>query len=256
MNKTTRLSTEGLAVGYGRVPLIKDIALHVKEGEILTLIGPNGSGKSTILKTLTGHLSKMGGLVALRNIPMERYSRDALAKELAVVLTERLHPELMTCEDVVAMGRYPYTGRMGLLRETDQEKINETLRLVEIEDIRDQDFMEISDGQRQRVLLARAICQQPKVLVLDEPTSFLDIHHKIRFLEVLRKLTREQGLAVVMSMHELDFAKKISDYTVCIKDGAILKAGPPKEILTETLVEELFELPVELYRSYLGESLG
>lgn len=249
-----RLSTEALAVGYGRAPLLQDIALQVLAGQILTLIGPNGSGKSTILKTLTGHLQRMGGVVFLGKTPMEGYSKEALAKELAVVLTERVHPELMTCEDVVAMGRYPYTGRMGLLRPEDRQKIDETLRLVEIEDLRDQDFMEISDGQRQRVLLARAICQEPKVLVLDEPTSFLDIHHKIRFLEVLRRLTRQQGLAVVMSMHELDFVKKISDYVVCVGDGAILRAGVPEEVLTERLIEELFDLPPELYRAYFGDA--
>lgn len=247
------LSAEELAVGYGHVPLIERIALQVREGEILTLIGPNGSGKSTILKTLTGHLAQLGGAVYLRMRPMGSYSREQLARELAVVLTERLRPELMTCEDVVAAGRYPYTGPLGLLRKEDREKISEALRLVELEDLRDRDFMEISDGQRQRVLLARAICQEPKVLVLDEPTSFLDIHHKVRFLEVLRKLTREQGLAVVMSMHELDLAKRISDYIVCVGNNTILKAGPPREILTEGLLEELFDLPAELYRAYFGE---
>ncbi len=247
-----RLSTKDLAVGYGSVPLIEDIALQVAAGRIVTLIGPNGSGKSTILKTLTGHLPKCGGTVFLHQKPMETYTRRDLARELAVVLTERVRPELMTCRDVVAMGRYPYTGHMGLLRREDREKVASALRLVEAEDLQDRDFLAISDGQRQRVLLARAICQEPKVLVLDEPTSYLDIHHKIGFLEVLRRLTRQRGLAVVMSMHELEFVRRVSDWTVCIKDGAVLRAGPPEEILNGTLIETLFDLPQALYQAYFG----
>lgn len=148
------------------------------------------------------------------------------------------------------MGRYPYTGYMGLLRAEDREKIDEALHLVEIAPLRNRAFLTLSDGQRQRVLLARAICQEPNVLLLDEPTSFLDVHHKIRFLEILRRLATERGIAVVLSMHELEFVRKISDEMACIKEGRILKAGAPEEILTEALIEELFDLPAELYRAY------
>ena len=228
MSTQMRLSTEALAVGYGGTVLIGDIALRVGAGRVLTLIGPNGSGKSTILKTLSGHLHQLGGTVLLDGKKMESYSRSELARELSVLLTDRARPERMTCEDVVAMGRYPYTGYMGLLRA----------------------FLTLSDGQRQRVLLARAICQEPNVLLLDEPTSFLDVHHKIRFLEILRRLATERGIAVVLSMHELEFVRKISDEMACIKEGRILKAGAPEEILTEALIEELFDLPAELYRAY------
>ena len=250
MSTQMRLSTEALAVGYGGTVLIGDIALRVGAGRVLTLIGPNGSGKSTILKTLSGHLHQLGGTVLLDGKKMESYSRSELARELSVLLTDRARPERMTCEDVVAMGRYPYTGYMGLLRAEDREKIDEALHLVEIAPLRNRAFLTLSDGQRQQVLLARAICQEPNVLLLDEPTSFLDVHHKIRFLEILRRLATERGIAVVLSMHELEFVRKISDEMACIKEGRILKAGAPEEILTEALIEELFDLPAELYRAY------
>ena len=242
MSTQMRLSTEALAVGYGGTVLIGDIALRVGAGRVLTLIGPNGSGKSTILKTLSGHLHQLGGTVLLDGKKMESYSRSELARELSVLLTDRARPERMTCEDVVAMGRYPYTGYMGLLRAEDREKIDEALHLVEIAPLRNRAFLTLA--------LARAICQEPNVLLLDEPTSFLDVHHKIRFLEILRRLATERGIAVVLSMHELEFVRKISDEMACIKEGRILKAGAPEEILTEALIEELFDLPAELYRAY------
>ena len=146
MSTQMRLSTEALAVGYGGTVLIGDIALRVGAGRVLTLIGPNGSGKSTILKTLSGHLHQLGGTVLLDGKKMESYSRSELARELSVLLTDRARPERMTCEDVVAMGRYPYTGYMGLLRAEDREKIDEALHLVEIAPLRNRAFLTLSDG--------------------------------------------------------------------------------------------------------------
>ena len=177
------LRAENMTVGYGGVPLIRDIALSVSGGEILTLIGPNGSGKSTILKSLIRELALLGGTVYLDGRDSRRLSANETARTLAVMMTGRLTPERMTCWDVAAAGRYPYTGRLGLLGAEDREKVREALALVHAEDFADRDFACVSDGQRQRILLARAICQQPRVLVLDEPTSFLDIRYKLELLD-------------------------------------------------------------------------
>ena len=237
------IRTENLSVGYGKTPLIEEICLHLKPGQIMTLIGPNGSGKSTILKTIIGQLSPLRGMVFLDGkvdlSPLER------ARKLAVLMTGRVRPELMTCWDVVAMGRYPYTGRLGLLTEVDREKVREALALVHGEELAPLDFSQISDGQRQRVLLARALCQEPEVIVLDEPTTFLDIRYKLELLSVLREMAQKRNLAVLLSLHELELAEKISDVVVCVHNGKIEHAGPPEEIITEDYIKKLFDIREE-----------
>ena len=167
--------TEQMTVGYDGKPLIKNIEIQLKRGEILTLIGPNGAGKSTILKSMTRQLKLVGGTVYLNNEMMNHMSGKEVARRLAVVMTERIRPELMSCEDIVATGRYPYTGTLGILGEEDWEKVHRAMEMVHALEFKDRDFTAISDGQRQRILLARAICQEPEIIVLDEPTSFLAI---------------------------------------------------------------------------------
>ena len=168
-----------LSVGYNGKPLIEHINIGVKKGEIVTLIGPNGSGKSTILKSITRQLRLLGGRVSFDEQDVHRMSYKEMSTKMAVVLTERMRPELMTCHDIVATGRYPYTGRLGILSREDEKKVEEAMCAVHARELGSRDFNAISDGQRQRVLLARAICQEPEVIVLDEPTSFLDVKHKL-----------------------------------------------------------------------------
>ena len=204
-----------LTVGYDKKPLIKDICIGIEKGEIVTLIGPNGSGKSTILKSITRQLKLVGGNVEFDGKNLHELSFRELSTKMAVVLTERMKPELMTCHDIVATGRYPYTGRLGMLTREDEEKVEKAMRAVHAEELGGRDFNAISDGQRQRVLLARAICQEPEVIILDEPTSFLDIRHKLELLAILRRMAKEKGITVIMSLHEIDLAQKIS----CGHDG-------------------------------------
>lgn len=244
------IAANNLAAGYNKIPIVNDICFNVRGGEIMTLIGPNGSGKSTILKTIAGYLKKMCGNVYIENSDFDGLSEKEISKRLSVVLTERIKPDLMTCRDVVETGRYPYTGRLGLLSQTDADAVDKAIETVKMEDFADSYFSEISDGQRQRVMLARAICQEPKILILDEPTSYLDIRHKIVFLEILKKLAFEKKIAVIVSMHELDFAKIISDFTLCIKNGEIVHSGKPEEIFTDEIICELFDIPESLYNKY------
>ena len=236
------VSTENMTVGYGKIPLIEQIELHVKKGEIVTLIGPNGAGKSTILKSVTGQLNLINGAVYLDGQSMKNMPEKQIAKQMSILMTERIRPELMTCADVVGTGRYPYTGRMGILTEADRKKVGEAIELVHGEEIADRDFSEISDGQKQRILLARAICQEPEVIVLDEPTSFLDIRHKLELLTILKDLVREKRVGVLMSLHELDLAQKLSDYIVCVKGNTIKRCGTPEEIFTSDYMKELYEI--------------
>ena len=246
------LYTARLAVGYGGKPLIENICLHVRRGEIMTLIGPNGGGKSTILKTMARQLTPMAGAVYLDKQALGQMAEKELAQRLAIVTTERIDPELMTCRDIVSTGRYPYTGRLGLLRAEDRTIVENALAQVHAGELAELPFAQVSDGQRQRVLLARALCQQPDVILLDEPTSFLDIHHKLELLDILKNLVRQQRLAVVMSLHELDLAQRVSDTVVCVEKSGALRMGPPEQIFTEENIRALYGLTQESYNPLFG----
>lgn len=236
------IKTKDLSVGYQGKVLIRDINLDIKKGEIVTLIGPNGAGKSTILKSVTRQLKLIGGEVYLDSDEIRKLSYKSMARKVAVMLTERMKPELMTCHDVVATGRYPYTGRLGVLSGEDENKVDEALMAVHAQELGIRNFLEISDGQRQRILLARAICQEPEVMILDEPTSYLDIRHKLELLEILRKMAKEKEITVIMSLHEIDLAQKISDKIICVKGDAISHFGAPETIFREDIIRELYEI--------------
>lgn len=244
--------TDQMTVGYNGRPLIRDIEIRVRRGEILTLIGPNGAGKSTILKSITKQLSLIGGTVYLEQKNMKAMSDKELSRKLSVVMTDRIRPELMTCEDVVAAGRYPYTGRLGILSDDDRKIVQESMELVHAQELKDCDFTQISDGQRQRILLAKAICQEPEIIILDEPTSFLDIRHKLELLTILKKLVREKQIAVIMSLHELDLAQKISDTVICVHGDKIDKYGTPEEIFTDSYIHKLYGLTSGSYNADFG----
>ena len=167
-----RLSTRNLCVGYNKKVLIGGICIEIGAGEVVSLIGPNGAGKSTVLKSITRQLESLGGAVYVDGEDSAALSPKSFATRFSVVLTERLKTDRMTCGEIVEAGRYPYTGFFGKLTEEDKRIVRESLALVGGEPIAELPFDAISDGQRQRILLARAICQQPQIMVLDEPTSF------------------------------------------------------------------------------------
>ena len=186
-----------LAVGYNS-PLLEHIKFAAERGQILTLIGPNGAGKSTLMKTLAAQLAPQGGTVLLDGQSLSVYAPTARARKMALMVPHTNRTELTTCFDVAAAGRYPYTGRLGILSEEDKKQVFDALHLVNAADIADRDFDKISDGQRQRVLLARAVCQEPEILFLDEPTSFLDVKGKAELMTILRRLAKEKNTAIIL----------------------------------------------------------
>lgn len=233
---------ENLAVGYNGKALIHNINVDIQKGEIVTLIGPNGAGKSTILKSITKQLKMLCGTVYLDKESLNDFSYKELSSKMAVVLTERMKPELMTCFDIVATGRYPYTGNFGILTTEDEQKVYEAMKSVNAEEIGNREFTAVSDGQRQRVLLARAICQEPELMILDEPTSFLDVKHKLELLSILRNMAKEKGITVVMSLHEIDLAQKVSDKIICVKGKELFCQGKPEEIFEKEKIKELYDI--------------
>lgn len=241
------LNIKNLQAGYNGNAIISGLDIKLQRGETVCLIGPNGSGKSTVLKTVTGQLARMDGSIDICGIPAESMSAKEIALYISVVLTDRVAPELMTCMDVAAMGRYPHTGRMGLLHASDRKKVAEALEMVNADDIAYRLFNEISDGQRQRVMLARAICQEAALIVLDEPVSFLDIRHKLEIMTVLKRLARAKEAGILMSVHELGLARAVADYVICLKDGGVFAEGSPEEIFRSRLIAELYDLEMAQY---------
>lgn len=233
---------QNMSVGYHGKTLIHDINIGIDKGEIVTLIGPNGSGKSTILKSITRQLRMIGGTVYFAERNLRELSYKELSTQMAVVLTERMKPELMTCHDIVATGRYPYTGHLGILSREDEEKVDAAMEVVHARELGNRDFNTISDGQRQRILLARAICQEPDIIILDEPTSFLDVRHKLELLSILGRMAKKENITVIMSLHEIDLAQKISDKILCVKGETLSHYGVPEEVFQEDIIRELYEI--------------
>ena len=246
--------TQELAIGYGKTPLASGIALGANPGQILVLVGPNGAGKSTLLKTLAGQLAPLGGTVLLDGQDLTTYTGTARAQKLALMLPHTRCTELTTCFEFAAAGRIPYTGRLGILSDADRQAVQDALEIAGAAHLADRDFNCISDGQRQRVLLARAICQQPKVLLLDEPTSFLDIKGKIELLTILQKLAHEQGLAVIVSLHELDMAQKIADAVVCVFPDHVSGVLTPDAAFAPDNIRALYALSEAQYTALFGQT--
>ena len=246
--------TQELAIGYGKTPLASGIALGANPGQILVLVGPNGAGKSTLLKTLSGQLAPLGGTVLLDGQDLTTYTGTARAQKLALMLPHTRRTELTTCFEFAAAGRIPYTGRLGILSDADRQAVQDALEIAGAAHLADRDFNCISDGQRQRVLLARAICQQPKVLLLDEPTSFLDIKGKIELLTILQKLAHEQGLAVIVSLHELDMAQKIADAVVCVFPDHVSGVLTPDAAFAPDNIRALYALSEAQYTALFGQA--
>lgn len=246
------LDIKNLDAGYENKTVLKDICLRVEAGEIVALIGPNGAGKSTVLKTVARLLEPKGGAIYINDEDIKAISNKEMAKKMAVMLTNRMPTEYVTCFDVVSVGRFRYTGIFGNLSDADKKIVDDALIRVGAMELRDCDFGKISDGQKQRVLLARALVQEPKILILDEPTSFLDIGYKLEFIDSLKKLAKEKNIGVLLSMHELELSYRLADTIACIaSDGRLDRIGSPKEVFEKSYIEKLFNIaPGKLGNTY------
>ncbi|MCR5649743.1 MAG: ABC transporter ATP-binding protein [Lachnospiraceae bacterium] len=242
MEDNTVLSLDGLCVGYGKKQVVSDISFSIKAGETVCLIGPNGAGKSTILKTIAKMIPPVSGKAVLLGRDIRHIKETELARNVSCMFPQVPDTLYLTCSDIVENGRYPYTGMFGRLSGSDRDKVNESMEATGVTELAGRYFHTLSDGQKQRVMFARAICQEPKLLLLDEPASFLDIRYKLELLELIRKFSKERGTAVLFSMHEITLAGRTSDRMIAIKNGKVDSMGRPEDMLDPGHIEELYDL--------------
>lgn len=238
------LEFKDLEIGYNNTPLVKIPDLTINAGQILSVAGPNGCGKSTLLKTITCSLPVVGGDIFLRTKDgvkksLRSIDRDTAAKNISALFTDRIKGNGLRCSDIVAAGRYPYTGFFGKLSTHDTDVIKKSMEITNTTELTDKLFDALSDGQKQRVLLARAICQEPEVLILDEPTAFLDIRYQYELKKILLEL-KNTGIAIIMSIHELSLALECSDLLLAIDENHQASVEKPQVLDDEDFIRRLF----------------
>ncbi len=237
---------EGLCAGYHKKIIVRDVSLEIGKGEIISLIGPNGGGKSTLLKSISGELKSHGGTVYIGEKNIKDISLKELATIMSIVNTDRVKPEHMTAMDVVISGRLPYSDGFGVFSDSDYAAADNACRLMKITEISNKPFGDLSDGQKQRVLIARAICQDPEYLIMDEPTSYLDIRYRLELMDVVRSLSVD-GVTIIMSLHELELALQISDRVLLVSDDGSVICKEPSEVLRNNLIRDLYRMSDDMY---------
>ena len=251
-----KLKIKNISFSYDSVDALKNISFEAEEGEILGIIGPNGSGKTTLLKCINRVLKPKGGVVMLDDMDLSVLNQREIAQKIGVVPQQSFSQFPFTVFDIVLMGRYPYITRFGGEKKEDFEMVEECLNLCGISHLAERLIIEISGGEYQRVIIARALAQNPKVLLLDEPTLHLDINHQIELLELLKSLAKKKNLIIIMVSHDLNLASRFSDKILILKEGKIYRAGLPEEVLTPQIIKEVYGIKVEILRSKITNSLN
>jgi len=237
-----RLEVKGVRFSYGSVPILKDVCLEVGEGEVVSLVGPNGSGKTTLLKCIGRILKLKKGVILFNGGELGKMGARELARLLGYVPQSSPSSFPLTVLETVLLGRRPHI-RWKLSRK-DKEIVLRTLRLMELDNLSLRMFNQLSGGERQKVLIARALAQEPEVLLLDEPTSSLDLRHQLEVLELITDIVREKGLAAIMAIHDLNLASMFSDKIIMLKEGRIYAAGKGEEVLSPENIRQVYGVKV------------
>jgi iron complex transport system ATP-binding protein len=246
------LEARGLDSGYDGKTIVKNIEIEAFRGQVICLLGPNGSGKSTILRTLAGLLEPVHGAVYVNGGRIEKMKPNDKAKTIAVSLTESLSIPMTSVFEIAAMGRIPHTGFFGNLSREDIRIVNEALETAGAASLAAREYYSLSDGEKQKVMIARALAQSPRLIILDEPTSHLDIKHKIEVMRILNGLSRERRLTVILALHDIDIALKTAQYVLLVKDGAISAVFKPEDLTRGTAIDGLYGIEGASYDALLG----
>lgn len=235
------ISTSNLSIGYARKVLATDVNIALHSGELTCLLGPNGAGKSTLINTLAGYLQPLSGDVIISGQKLQQMPVSQRAQQVSVVLTDRIQVNNMTVTDIVAMGRSPYTGFFGKLSEDDIRIVSESLQMVGMTEFSERQFMSLSDGEKQKVLIAKAIAQQTPVIILDEPTAFLDYPSKIRMLLLLRRLAHQTGKAILLSTHDMEQSLTLADRLWLMSSQQNITTGTVEELSNNGAISACFD---------------
>ncbi|MBF2063584.1 MAG: ABC transporter ATP-binding protein [Calothrix sp. C42_A2020_038] len=236
------LSTKSLALAYDGNTIIRDLNLAIPGGKITALVGANGCGKSTLLRGLARLLKPQTGAVYLDSAAMNKLSTKDIAKQLGILTQAPIAPEGLTVHDLVAQGRYPYQSWLQQWSQKDEQMVEIALATTDLTEMADRALETLSGGQRQRAWIAMALAQDTDILLLDEPTTYLDLAHQIEVLDLLLDLNRAQGRTIVMVLHDLNQACRYADYLVAVSDGRVYTAGEPNSVMTQEMVRDVFGL--------------
>lgn len=238
------LHTKNLNIGYtskkGKIEIASNINIELEAGKLITLIGGNGIGKSTLLKTITSIIPALEGQVFLSDKKIAEYSPETLAQNLSIVTTEKLPASNLTVSELIALGRHPYTNWMGNLTETDLNHIEEAIKITNISHLQYKKYSEISDGQLQKVMIARALAQDTPLIILDEPTTHLDLFHKVAVFKLLKKLANENNKCILFSTHDIDLAIQLSDEMIVMTEDFCIQ-DQPCNLIEKGVFDTLFK---------------
>lgn len=244
MNQDTVLSTRQLTIGYkernSRKVISSDINLTLERGKLVCLVGPNGAGKSTLLRTLTSLQPPLHGEILLHGRPLHKYNQKELSRFLSIVLTDRVDVSRMTVYSIVSLGRHPFTNWIGTLSKDDHQIIQHALELTNASKLQHRNIQTLSDGERQKVMIARALAQKPDLMILDEPTAFLDFPHRVEIMHMLKQLVIHENCAVLLSTHDLNLAISSADSLVLIDNKGSISYGAPEDLILNGQFEATF----------------
>lgn len=240
------IRTKDLNISYGNLDIVKDLNLEIPKGKITTIIGANGCGKSTILKTLARIIKPKSGSIYINDKELNSQDSKELAKAMAVLPQSPQAPSGLTVEELISYGRFPHQKGFGKLKDEDKDIINWALEKTRISEFRDRPIEALSGGQRQRAWIAMALAQETDILLLDEPTTYLDLAHQLEVLKLLEELNKKEGRTIVMVIHELNNAARFADHMIGVKKGKIVCQGTAHEVMTKENLREIFNIDAEI----------
>ena len=246
------ISLQQLSFSYRTQPVLQGVSLEIPQRSLLALIGPNGSGKTTLLRLMSKVLRPQQGTILLHGRPLSSFSARDLARQLAVISSEQHFEFPFSVADVVAMGRFPHLNRLERMSDQDWTMVDEAMERTSVLHFRHRSISQLSSGEKQRVLIARAIAQQPSVLMLDEPNAHLDINHQIAIFNLLRTLNRQHQMTVIVVLHDLSAAATFCETMVLLHRGQIVRTGTPAEVITAELIQQTYGAEVAVFPSPLG----
>jgi iron complex transport system ATP-binding protein len=240
------ITVKNLTLGYGGEPIIRGMNISIPKGQVSIIIGANGCGKSTLIKGISRILKPAEGAILLDGTDIHTTSSKEMAKRMAVLPQSPRAPSGLTVEELVAYGRFPHKRGFGNLNKQDFAIIDESLSIAGIAEFRQALLSNLSGGQRQRAWIAMTLCQKTEFMLLDEPTTYLDMAHILDVLSLLQRLNREESRTIVMVLHELNSASRFADHIIGMKDGAVIVQGPPREVVTPEALREIYQIEAEI----------